>query len=346
MADIDRQIRGQTAATLAEGKRLGTVDRAIAELAGQQHGVVARRQLLAFGLGPGAIEHRIANGRLHRVHYGVYAVGYRSLTPHGRWLAAVLAAGPGAVLSHRSAAALWGLRPAAGRRIDVTVRRRGRRDRPGIAVHVTRELRDRDRAQRVSIPVTSVARTLLDLAGVIPERQLSRAFEEADRADLLDLDAIEDICLRGRGRRGLGALLRLLADQTGPTPATRSELERVFLDLCDDHRLPRPRINALVAGFEVDALWPCQRLIVELDGYAFHRTRAAFERDRDRDAGLLLAGYRVLRFTHRRLEQDSSATAATVRAALANPPAGPPAASNPDQLGGAPAATAGRKNSH
>jgi len=205
VADIDRQIRGQTAATLAEGKRLGTVDRAVAELAGQQHGVVARRQLLAFGLGPGAIEHRIANGRLHRVHYGVYAVGYRSLTPHGRWLAAVLAAGPGAVLSHRSAAALWGLRPAAGRRIDVTVRRRGRRDRPGIAVHVTRELRDRDRAQRVSIPVTSVARTLLDLAGVIPERQLSRAFEEADRADLLDLDAIEDICLRGRGRRGLGA---------------------------------------------------------------------------------------------------------------------------------------------
>jgi very-short-patch-repair endonuclease len=282
--------------------------------------VVARRQLSALGFGAQAIDHRIAQGRLHRIHHGVYAVGHRSLSAHGRWMAAVLAIGPDAVLSHRSAAALWGIRPAVGPRIDVTVRAAARRRRSRIAVHVTRELRGRDRARRAGIAVTSVPRTLLDLGGVVPAAQLARAFEEAERLDLLDMRAIEDVCRRGRGRRGLGALMRILADHTDSAPAIRSELERAFVDLCEVHRLSRPQVNALAAGFEVDALWPRQRLVVELDGYAFRRTRGAFERDRHRDATLLLAGYRVLRFTHRRLQREPAAIAATLRAALASAP--------------------------
>jgi very-short-patch-repair endonuclease len=181
---------------------------------------------------------------------------------------------------------------------------------------VTRELLDRDRARRAGIPVTSVARTLLDLAGMLPERQLARAVEEAERLERLDLRAIEDVCLRARGRRGVGALLGVLADHSEAATATRSELERAFLGLCEDHRLPPPQVNRVIAGFEVDAVWPRRRLVVELDGYGFHRTRAAFERDRARDAALLLAGYRVLRFTHRRVEREPAAVAATVRGAL------------------------------
>jgi very-short-patch-repair endonuclease/predicted transcriptional regulator of viral defense system len=313
VAAIYRQIAGKTSTT--------PVDAALARLAERQYGVVARRQLFALGISARTTERWIARGRLHGIHHGVYALGHRSLTSNGRWLAAVLAAGPNAVLSHRSAAALWGLRPAAGSRIDVTVHARGRGSRQGIAVHTTRELLARDRALRARIPVTSVARTLLDLAGAIPEQQLTRTFEQADRLDLLDLRAIHDVCLRGRGRAGLGVLLRLLADQTGSAPATRSELERLFVDFCQEHRLPRPQLNALVAGFEVDALWPGKRLIVELDSFAFHKTRGAFERDRERDAALLIAGYRVLRFTHRRLQRDQAAVAATLRAALASAPA-------------------------
>lgn len=311
MAEKHPHIARTTAAT-PSGQ-----DRAIAELAGRQHGVVARRQLLALGLTKQSVDWRLATLRLHGVHYGVYAVGHRLLTPHGRWLAAVLAAGPGAVLSHRSAAALWQLRPATGSRVDVTVGVCGRRSRPQIAVHATRNLLHRDRAEQARIPVTSVARTLLDLAEVLSGPQLARAVEEAERLQLMDLHAIEDVCRRGTGRRGLSALGALLNDYRGPAPATRSELERAFLDLCHVHGLPRPLVNQFVAGFEVDAFWPRQRLVVELDGYAFHRTRGAFERDRARDAALQLAGCRVLRFTHRRLEREPAEVAATLRRMLA-----------------------------
>lgn len=310
MANVHRQIGRERVATPVAAE---AGDRALAHLAGSQHGLVARHQLFALGLGQRTVERRIARGQLHRIHRGVYAVGHRSLSPHGHWLAAVLAAGPGAVLSYRSAAALWELRPAVGSLVDVTVCARARRSRSRIAIHVTRELRDRDCAQHAGIPVTSIARTLLDLAGVLSEQQLGRAFEEAERLHRLDLRAIEDVCLRGRGRRGLGALLRVSADQSGPPPVTRSELERIFLDLCREHCLPQPRINDFVAGHEVDAVWPPQRLVVELDGYAFHRTRAAFERDRARDVALQLAGYKVLRFTHRRLSREPAAIATTLR---------------------------------
>ena len=167
------------------------------------------------------------------------------------------------------------------------------------------------------IPTTSVPRTLLDLADVALPRQLERAFREADRLQLLDLAAIRRLCDRSPGRRGLKALSGLVSENLGPLPATRSELERRFLDLCREAGLPMPAINVHVAGFEVDAVWIDQRLAVELDGHAFHRTRLAFERDRLRDAALQLAGFRVLRFTHRRLDREPAAVIETVRSMLA-----------------------------
>ena len=153
---------------------------------------------------------------------------------------------------------------------------------------------------------------------MVRRRELERAFEEAERLRLLDVRAIDQLCGRSRGRRGLRALGDLVREARPPAPAMRSELERRFLDLCRDADLPRPRVNSVVAGFEVDLLWPDRRLVVELDGHAFHHTRAAFERDRIRDGALQLAGYRVLRFTHRRLETDPVAAVESVRALLAS----------------------------
>lgn len=291
-------------------------EQAIARLAGRQHGVIARWQLLGLGLGRGAIQHRIATGRLHPVHRGVYAVGHRRLTREGIWMAAVLACGRDAVLSHRSAAALWGIGSAAGPRVDVTLPSQSGNAPPGIALHRVRGLDDEDRVVRKSIPATSVARTLFDLAEVVDTRRLERSFEEAERLRLLDLRAVERVCQRSRGRRGLRPLLALLPNLK-PPPHTRSELERRFLDLCRDFGLPAPIINAPVVGFEVDALWPYAKLIVELDGYEFHRTRAAFERDRARDAVLQAGGHRVVRLTQRQLTNEPAATAKLIRRLLA-----------------------------
>jgi very-short-patch-repair endonuclease len=231
-------------------------------------------------------------------------------------MAAVLACGSDALLSHRSAAALWGISSAASPRIDVTVAGRSRRGRPGIALHQVRSLTPDERDRRDGIPVTSVARTMLDLAEVLSTHQLERAFEEADRLRLLDLRAISQVCERRCGHHGIGALRALLSKQLRPVPETGSELERSFLDLCREAGLPGPAVNVSIAGFEVDAVWPDRRLVVELDGYAFHRTRGAFERDRARDADLQLAGYRVRRVTARRLADEPAAVAAAIRSLL------------------------------
>jgi hypothetical protein len=166
------------------------------------------------------------------------------------------------------------------------------------------------------IPVTSVARTLLDLAEVLPRRRLERAFDEADRQHLLDLSAIGRLCERSRGRHGLKPLKALLSARFRPVPETRSELERQFLDLCRQAGLPPPLVNCHVAGFEIDAAWPDRRLVVELDGFAFHHTRSAFERDRARDAELQLAGHRVLRVTARRLADEPREIVRAIRLLL------------------------------
>ena len=289
---------------------------AVAALAARQHGVVAHRQLLEIGFGRLAIQHQVECGRLHPMYVGIYAVGHSVVSLLGRWMAAVLACGPGAALSHRDAAALWQLRPSSGSRIHVSARGRTRHPRRGITVHRVRALDPRDITRRHGIPVTTVARTLLDLAETVLPRQLERAFEEAERRRLLDLRAVEDICRRSHGRHGLRPLGALLASAREP-PATRSELERMFLDFCRDFDLPTPVFNAWVAGYEVDVWWPGGKLIVELDSYAFHSTRAAFERDRIKSTSLKRAGYDPLRLTDRMLRTDGTVIAATIRQELA-----------------------------
>jgi len=272
-------------------------ERAIARLAARQHGVVTLAQLRELGLGPRAVQRRAEAGRLHRVHRVVYAVGHAAVSPDGRRLAAVLACGPGALLSHGSAAALWGFRPTAAARFDVTVPRSGRAAPAVIRLHRPRRLADGDRAVVRGIPLTSVARTLVDLARILLDDALARAVHEAEVLRLLDVAAIVDPPVR---------LRRALAQPGG---ATRSELERRFARLCRDAGLPPPRINATLHGFEVDALWPEARLVVELDGAAAHLTRRAFEEDRRRDAVLAGHGYTVVRLTWRRLTEDGAAVA-------------------------------------
>src|SRR4051812_34461140 len=298
----------------------GPGDREIAELARRQRGSVAYWQLLAMGFGRGAIEHRVRAGRLHRVQFGVYAVGHAALTWHGRCMAAVLSYGPDAVLSHRTAAALWEVRRSASRIIEVAVPGRRHHARGGIRLHRVRSLHPDDRTVHEGVPVTSVARMLLDFAEVSGPRELERAIEEAERRRIFDLRQVEDLCERSPGRRGLRPLLAVLAGQSGPPPRTRSDLERDFLDFCRDAGLPEPLVNTEVAGFEVDFVWHEQRLAVELDSREFHLTPAAFEQDRIRDAALQLAGYRVVRITHRRLANEPAAVADMLRALLATSP--------------------------
>jgi hypothetical protein len=237
-------------------------------LAARQYGVVTRAQLVAVGMSEEAIARRMRSGRLHRLHRGVYAVGHTALSQHGRWLAAVLACGDGALLSHRSAAALWGLRPTSATMIDVTVPPgNGHRTKDHLRVH----RRTRTPEVHCGIPVTSPYCTLADLAAAkIPRHQLARAAEIAER-------------------RGLAVFE--LDDRT------RSPLEDAFLALCPEP----PVVNGKVEGLEVDFHWPDARLVVETDGHEHHGTRAAFERDRARDQRLVAAGWSVLRFTHRQV---------------------------------------------
>jgi very-short-patch-repair endonuclease len=267
------------------------IDAVIAALAERQHGVVARRQLLRLGFGRRAIDRRIGQARLHPLHPGVYAVGHRVLTPHGRWMAAVLACGPGAVLSYRSAASLWGIRRTAKVRIDVTVRQH-MRPRPGLQPH-TATLPADEITVHDGIPTTTPARTLLDLAAVVPRQTLERALDEAEVLRLPGPQALLD---RYPRRRGTKHLRTLLLNARSPTP-TRTELEDCFIAFVGDRDLPRPEINTIIEGYEVDAVWRETKLIVELDGYATHGTRRAFERDRVRDRRLTAAGWRVIRLT-------------------------------------------------
>jgi hypothetical protein len=236
------------------------------------------------------IEEWIGGGRLHEVHRTVFAVGHPRIVEAGRRWAAVLAYGEGALLSHRSAAALWGLASQRSRVIDVTatVGRQGVDRRAGIFIHRGR-LHPEDLAVQAGFPVTTVARTLFDLSEFVSLKRLESAWEEADRLNLLQLKAVEQVCERGYGRRALKPIRRLLAEARA-AQTTRSPLEDQFAAFCREHRLPMPSFNTTALGYEVDALWPEQRLAAELDSWEFHRHRAAFERDRARDAALQAAG--------------------------------------------------------
>jgi predicted transcriptional regulator of viral defense system len=288
---------------LSDQENVTHPDRALAELAGRQHGVVAWRQLARIGM-TGTMGHdRVRRGLLVRLHRGVYAVGHRQLRREGWWMAAVLAAGEGAVLSHRDAAALHGmLRPGSHVRTEVTTTGRATTGAT-IRIYRTRSLEVEDVTTVDGIPATSLARTLVDLAGTVPKDRLRKAINEAERLDLLDARALERTLARTAGRRGSGHhKLRETLKQLATTGVdfTRSELEDRFLSLVvKPHGLPRPTMNGGVEGMEIDALWREHRVAVEVDGWGSHSTRRAFQEDRERDVRLQVAGYRVLRFTHR-----------------------------------------------
>jgi very-short-patch-repair endonuclease len=295
------------------------VDRVIAGLAERQHGVVARRQLLELGIGGGAIDKRVARRRLHVVHRGVYAVGHRLLSLDGRRCAAVLACGPGAVLSHRSAAEAWMLLPVRTSSVEVT-RPTGGDRRPGIRIHRS-GLRPDELDTLDGIPITGLSRTFLDLAAVVTRSQLEQAWNEAEVRGLTDRVSIPVLLKRYPRRPGTAVLRRLLADEGATRGITRKELEKRFRAVLDMTDLPRPRLNADLAVrgrfFEADCLWPKQRLIIELDGRAVHGTGRAFEKDRERDRVMQAEGWRVARITWRQLRDEAPAVVADLRRMLA-----------------------------
>jgi len=293
--------------------RLAKRERELAALADRQHGVISRRQLRDAGLGSRTIRRRIEAGRLHPLYRDIFILGRKGISERGEWQGAVLVGGDEALLSHRSAAALWGL---ASHSPPVEITTPSARPVPGIAFHEC-GIHPEERATVKGIPVTSVARTLLDLAEVVDEQELTLAWEEADRRRLLSLPAVEAVCARGFGRHGLKRVRALLE---ASRPSTRSPLEARVVELCRAHSLPLPETNAKVLGKEVDAFWPEQRLMIEADGFEFHGHRAAFERDRARDAEMQVAGYHVLRLTHLRLDEEPEKIAAQIRHLLADVP--------------------------
>lgn len=276
------------------GDKPATRDRKVARVAARQHGLISTAQLSQAGIDRAATLRRVRAGRLHPVHRGVYAVGHPGLPFEGRLLAAVLAGGAGAVLSHRSAAELWGILPRTHGSIHITVpTHNGREKRRGIVVHRSITLGPESIDERSATPLTSPIRTLADLRRRLDPDLHQRAFRRA-----LDL--------------GL-----LAASSLGPDPdLTRSVLERRFIALCRRHRLPRPEVNARVGRYEVDFLWREARVIAEADGFRYHGTRRAFERDRARDADLQAQGYRVLRVTARQLGHSPKQVVRSLQALL------------------------------
>lgn len=281
-------------------------------LARRQHGVVTRAQLLQLGFSSQAITHRLAKGRLHRLWAGVYAVGRPQVTRHGRWMAAVLSCGPEAVLSHESAAALWGIRRDGERVIEISVPAPLTRRRRGIRVH-RRAAPDADDVGRCSgIPLTQPICTLVDLAARLPANQLEAAVNEADKRDLIDPETLRSGLEDLGGRRGVPALRRVLDRRT--FTLTDSELERRFLPIARRAGLTKPDTGRRVNGFKVDFHWPDLGLVVETDGLRYHRTPAQQARDRLRDQAHASAGVTSLRFTHAQIAYEPDHVQATLTA--------------------------------
>jgi len=292
-------------------------DRAVSELARRQHGVVGRAQLVALGLSLAEIDGRVRRSRLHRVHQGVYAVGHLALTRNGRFMAAVLACGDGAALSHFSAAVLWRILDDRGQSIHVTAEKE--RKCRGAVVH--QAPLEGERLLRFGIVVTTPARTIVDLADVVQRRRtLERAIDEAE---YLRLDWSE--AAPRHGRKGSGLLSSVLAVHEPGSTRTRSELEEQFLAFCDRHRFPRPEVNVVIEGYLCDFVWREQRLVVETDGRRAHGTARARQRDPIRDADLQIAGWRVMRITSVRLFREPDAVADQLKRLL-KPAPGAPAA--------------------
>ena len=262
----------------------------------RQHGVIARWQLLQMGLSGRAIERRIASGRLHSVWRGVYAVGRPQLDRYGTWMAATLACGPTAVLSHSSAALLWGFGSARGGPIEVTVPRVSPRRRRGIRVHRRHALRRDDLTKHEGIPVTSAIRTLIDDAGRLTRPRLERAVNEADKLDRVKVDELHAALPGYRGVPGVRALHGLLDPLV--FRLSDSELEQTMREHADAVGLPVPETKAWVNGFEVDFFWPRLGIVVEADGLRYHRTPLQQRRGLERDQAHTASGLRPLRFSH------------------------------------------------
>jgi very-short-patch-repair endonuclease len=293
-----------------------TLERRINRLASRQYGAVSRAQLLRLGLGRDAIGYRVRSGRLSPLHRGVYAVGPGPGTKERRWAAAVLACGEGAVLSHLSAAALWELRPVDPWVIDVSVAARRARVRDGLRVHRPRLLAPEDVARRRAIPVTSVARTLVDIAEVVSRRSLERALDEAEYLALLHPPRLQETLERNHARVGAARLASCLRRHEPGTTRTKNALEEAFLTLVLDAGLPQPDVNIRLGPYEVDFLWREERVAVETDGGASHNRATNRERDAERDAWLATAGYRPLRFTWRQVTERPDEVLAALRAEL------------------------------
>jgi len=308
-----------TAASARQGKgqrkAVAKRERAVSALANRQYGVVSRRQLIAGGLGVRTISRRIEAGQLHPLHRGVYMFGDGRVNRRAEWMAAVLACGDGALLSHRSACALWGL--ARFRKDPIDVTSATGRQRPRIAVHEG-AICSEDRAKVDRIPVTTVARTLFDFAEVADEEDVWRAAEEADRLRLLRIPELEAVCTRCPGRWALRPIRRLI-DAVRMPEDTQSPLEDRVVDLCREYDIPMPVVGTTVLGREVDAFWPDRKLMVEADSWQFHGHRASFEGDRERDAAMQAEGYCVIRLTHRRLEREPAIVADQLRRLLGQP---------------------------
>jgi very-short-patch-repair endonuclease len=277
-----------------------STDRKIATLADGQHGVVARPQLLQAGVTAREIQRRREAGRLVPLYRGVYAVGHAALRREGRWMAAVLASGDGTVLSHQTAAAAWDLRRSEGA-IHVTARLDRKAPR-GIRLHRTRTLTAAEIREYRGIPVTSVERTIIDLSRTMSADDLEPIIDNADRRRIVDFAPL---------KAARSASLKAVLEAYDAAP-TRSELERRFRRLCKRHGIPMPETNAIIEGYLVDFVWRERRLIVEVDGYRYHRAPSRFERDREQDVELGMKGWLTRRFTWLQLKHRAQWVAAAI----------------------------------
>jgi len=310
---MPRPNQGVRRETVAERSFPDTpVDLRIAILAAEQEGVVSTLQLHDLGLDDAAIRRRVQRGYLHRVHHGVYAVGHTAISLNGRFRAAVLACGDTAVLSRYSAGAVDGYLTWDDRLIQVTIVGSGARQHEGIRIHRARTLDPRDVRRNLTIPRTSVARTLLDLADALSDQGLRRAVRQAQALNLVSVRQIADVLTRANGRRGARRLAALIAD--GPAP-TRSDLEDIVLGLIASAGLQRPQINKRLGRVYPDLRWPAQRLTVECDGAAWHDSKLAREDDAERQARLEACGERVVRVTWGQALEQPRQTVARLLAA-------------------------------
>ncbi len=283
-----------------------------------QHGVITRAQLLDAGLTRHGIAHRLQRGRLYRVHRGVYAVGHPRLSREGRWMAAVLACGPGAALSHLTAAKLWGIweraEPAS---THVSVPGAGGRSGPrGVVLHRT-NLAPLDVARREGISVTSLPRTLIDIAGTLNTNQRRSVLRQSERQHRLDLPALRaSLDALPATSRNAARLSRALNAYVPGTAETEADAEAAFLEICADHGLPAPVCQAEIGPYRPDFLWPELNLVVEIDDRQSHQGHIAFQEDRVRDRAMKAAGFDVLRFTRHEVLHAPDRVAREIAAAL------------------------------